>query len=88
MTKEMGGGMNCVLAMRTIRFPARLMPPGIEAMDIALRNCVMGSPEVALAPFASEHMSGNARSPIANGATQPRMLSPLAAPLAHSWARS
>jgi hypothetical protein len=79
--KDVGGGIVCVVGVRTIRYPARLLPQGASAMDVMLRNCVRGSRELALAPFGADRLGQAAGAAGYSTAASPRMLSPLAAPL-------
>jgi hypothetical protein len=65
----------CVLVMRRVTGNARPMPRGVHAIDIILRNCVVGSLEQALAPM-SDRTLGVAAAPQGTVFT----LSPFAAP--------
>lgn len=79
--KEVAPGLTCAMAIRTLRFPARPMPPGIASMTVVMRNCVPGTAADAMAPFAAERLaqSGPVRS--SAGETGVHLLSPLAGPL-------
>ena len=65
----------CVLVMRRVTGNARPMPRGVHAIDIILRNCVVGSLEQALAPMGDRALA-QAAAPQGTVYT----LSPFAAP--------
>ena len=65
----------CVLVLRRLSGNARPLPRGYHAIDIILRNCVVGSLEQALAPM-SDRTLGVAAAPQGTVYT----LSPFAAP--------
>lgn len=72
-------GLTCVLAFRRFDGANRTIPAGAGAMDLAMRNCVYGTVEEALAPISPQGASF-----AATGLTEesaPKMLSPLAGPL-------
>ena len=77
---RMLGDVTCVLGMRRLNAGMRQLPGDSGAMDIMLRNCVLGSQQDALAPMmaGSIGVAPIARDPQGNS----RMLSPLAAPSA------
>ncbi len=76
-----GSQVNCVLAFRRMQGNSRVLPRGTNAMEVLLRNCVIGTVDEALAPIREPQISlgaiANTSAP--NGGN--RMLSPLAAPL-------
>jgi hypothetical protein len=47
----------CVLVMRRVTGNARPMPRGYHAIDIIMRNCVVGSLEQALAPMGDRALA-------------------------------
>ena len=67
--------MTCVLVMRRLGIGARPLPRGTSALDLVMRNCVVGSVEQALAPMGERALgvSGSAQGTV-------RSLSPYAAP--------
>lgn len=65
----------CVLVLRRLTAAARPLPRGVHAIDIMLRNCVVGSLEQALAPM-SDRALAQAAAPQGTVYT----LSPFAAP--------
>lgn len=73
------GGLTCVLAFRRFDGVNRTIPAGAGAMDLAMRNCVNGTAEDALAPIGPAGASFSATSMASRAA--PDMLSPLAGPL-------
>ncbi len=72
-------GLTCVLAFRRFDGANRTIPAGAGAMDLAMRNCVHGTVEEALAPIAPQGASFAATGLAEEAA--PKMLSPLAGPL-------
>lgn len=73
--EQLGTDTVCVLVMRRISPQARPLPRGTSALDMVLRNCVVGTLEQALAPMAE-------RSLAVAGSAQPGSytISPFAAP--------
>lgn len=51
LSKSMGPGITCVLAIRPISSSARMLPNGANAVDVMLRNCVPGDQAEALVPI-------------------------------------
>jgi hypothetical protein len=47
----------CVLVLRRLTAAARPLPQGIHALDVVLRNCVVGSLEQALAPMGDRALA-------------------------------
>lgn len=73
--EDIGVGTVCVLVLRRIGATARPLPRGIHALDVILRNCVVGTVDQALAPM-SERALAIAAAPQGTAYT----LSPFAAP--------
>lgn len=73
--EQAGPDTVCVLVMRRIAPGARPMPRGARALDMVMRNCVVGTVEQALAPMAG-HSLAVAAAPQGSVYT----LSPFAAP--------
>ena len=73
--ETIGSGTTCVLVMRRLGIGARPLPRGTSALDLVMRNCVVGSVEQALAPMGERALgvSGSAQGTV-------RSLSPYAAP--------
>ncbi len=70
--ENLGTNTVCVLALRRMTVGVRPLPRGSQAMDVMLRNCVVGTVDDALAPLAARGL--------ATGSSGQRMLSPFAAP--------
>lgn len=51
--EAIGPSTVCVLVLRRLTITARPMPRGAEAMDVMMRNCVVGTLEQAMAPFGA-----------------------------------
>jgi hypothetical protein len=80
MSEQIGDSTTCVLGIRRVPAGMRQLPPGSSAMDILLRNCVIGSAQDALAPLLSTSVGSVPVARTRDG--ESRMLSPLAAPSA------
>lgn len=82
ITKRVGGDTLCVLAMRRLSNDRNLTPPGVSALDVLLRNCVIGDVEQAIAPFRPDRIATAAVANNEGGADAARYgnISPLAAP--------
>lgn len=77
--RRYGSSTLCVLAIRRVSMADRQMPGNADAMDLMLRNCVLGSVEEALAPAMDQSLSvGRSASGGLQG--ESRLLSPLAGP--------
>lgn len=76
--EEFGVGTVCVFGIRRLDSSMRQIPAGGGAMDIMLRNCVVGTAEEALRPL----LAASAGSPLIAraGTDQSRLISPLAGP--------
>lgn len=55
--QDMGTDTVCVLVLRRIGAGARPLPRGVHALDVILRNCVVGTVEQALAPMSDRSMA-------------------------------
>lgn len=74
-----GAGTTCVLALRRMTVNERMLPQGVGALDMLMRNCVRGSAQEALEPANPEYVLVPASARLTRGTPQ-RSLSPLAAP--------
>ncbi len=76
--KQLGVGTVCVFGVRRVDNGMRQIPGGGGAMDIMLRNCVVGTAEEALRPL----LAASVGSPLIAraGTDQSRLISPLAGP--------
>lgn len=54
-SESIGTNTVCVLVLRRLTVGARPLPRGTQALDVVMRNCVLGTREQALAP-ASERL--------------------------------
>ena len=73
-----GSQTNCVLAIRRLGVGSRILPGRANTMDVMLRNCVLGSIDLALAPILADRIGS------AWGASDPAsslLMSPLAGPM-------
>lgn len=73
-SESIGTNTVCVLVLRRMGLGARPLPRGTQALDVVMRNCVVGTVEQALAPMSERSMSVTGTT----GATN--TLSPYAAP--------
>lgn len=55
--EQAGADTICVLVMRRISPQARPLPRGTRALDMVLRNCVVGTLEQALAPMSERSLA-------------------------------
>jgi len=55
--RDLGTDTVCVLVMRRIPAAARPLPQGIQSLDVMMRNCVVGTVEMALAPMRDRAMA-------------------------------
>lgn len=76
--ERVGAEIICVLAVRRLATGRRHLPAQADAMDILLRNCVVGSADQALSPILAPSVMGSPQGTASAG--QPRMLSALAGP--------
>lgn len=76
--EQIGAGTVCVFGIRRLDSSMRQIPAGDGAMDVMLRNCVVGTADEALRPLlaASVGSPSIARA----GTDQSRLISPLAGP--------
>ena len=74
-----GTGIECVLAIRRVPEGARMMPRGAGALDLAMRNCIHGTANQALAPLGPEAVLAFGQS-ASSTRKQTYTLSPLAGP--------
>lgn len=72
--ESIGTNTVCVLVLRRMGLGARPLPRGTQALDVVMRNCVVGTLDQALAPMSARAMSVTGTT----GATN--TLSPYAAP--------
>ncbi|WP_124110546.1 hypothetical protein [Palleronia sp. THAF1] len=80
LSKAMGPGVTCVLAIRPIAGSSRMLPNGADAVDVMLRNCVPGDQMQALEPIKAAAL-GRAVGVTADGGQAPlHTQSPFAAP--------
>lgn len=77
--RRYGSSTLCVLTIRRVSLAMRELPGQADAMDVMLRNCVLGSLEEALAP-AMDHNLSVGRSASGGLTGESRLLSPLAGP--------
>jgi hypothetical protein len=78
--QRVGDSVVCVLALRRLGSDVRQLPGGANALDIMLRNCVVGSAERALAPVMAETINGDTQGVGTPLRGTVKMLSPLAGP--------
>ena len=74
-----GAGTTCVLALRRVTDQMRVLPRGMRAVDLVLRNCVRAPAATALEPLGPNAVRFGA-SGGADGPGSVRTLSPLAGP--------
>ncbi|MFN3955240.1 MAG: hypothetical protein ACK4LQ_12375 [Pararhodobacter sp.] len=74
-SQAIGNGTTCVLLMRRLGVGARPLPRGTQALDVVMRNCVVGDMAQALAPAGERALAISGAAP---GAL--RTISPHAAP--------
>lgn len=74
-SQAIGNGTTCVLMMRRLGVGARPLPRGTQALDVVMRNCVVGDMAQALAPAGERALAVGGAVP---GAL--RTISPHAAP--------
>lgn len=55
--ENIGTDTVCVLVLRRIPAGARPLPRGVHALDVMLRNCVIGTLEQALAPMSDRSLA-------------------------------
>lgn len=77
--RRIGSSTFCVMALRRISLGARQLPGKADAMDVMLRNCVIGTVDLALLPIMDTSL-GVARSGSGGVGGSSRLLSPLAGP--------
>lgn len=58
--QEIGTETVCVLVLRRLTGASRPMPRGVHALDMIMRNCVVGTVEQALAPMGDRAMAVSA----------------------------
>lgn len=74
-----GAGTTCVFALRRMTVAARILPNRAGALDMVMRNCVIGEADAALRPAGEDAVGFPASARPAAGGSH-RTLSPLAAP--------
>lgn len=74
-----GAGTTCVFALRRMTVAARILPNRAGALDMVMRNCVVGEADAALRPAGEDAVGFPASARPAAGGSH-RTLSPLAAP--------
>lgn len=74
-----GAGTACVFALRRMTVSSRILPMQAGALDMVMRNCVVGEAAVALVPAGADAVGFPASAHPSNGTPQ-RTLAPLAAP--------
>ena len=80
LSKAMGPGVTCVMAIRTIAGSVRMLPKAANAVDVMMRNCVAGDQSAALAPIQAAAL-GRAVGVRSDGTQAPlQNMSPFAAP--------
>ncbi len=75
-----GGQTNCVIAFRRLESAARALPRGKNTLEVFLRNCVVGSMDMALAPIRDTNIRAGTTGRTSAATVGGRILSPLAAP--------
>lgn len=76
--EQIGAGTVCVFGIRRLNSSMRQIPAGDAAMDVMLRNCVVGTADEALQPLLAA--SVGSPSIAQTGTDQSRLISPLAGP--------
>lgn len=76
--EQIGAGTVCVFGIRRLDSSMRQIPAGDAAMDVMLRNCVVGAADEALQPLLAA--SVGSPSIARTGTDQSRLISPLAGP--------
>lgn len=77
--RRVGVDTVCILAIRRLQHGSRVLPRGADALDVMLRNCVVGTRAQALEPISARRLAVGAGGAVAaSGPLQ--TLSPHAAP--------